>query len=92
MKKILSSVFLSLLVLSPFLNLYAAKPCECGTQAGGSITSYSVGDGEGCCSGTVQGDIGVITYYAPDEGNTYTITGTTQIPAATAQSNCHHHS
>ncbi|MBP6824943.1 MAG: hypothetical protein KA165_00150 [Saprospiraceae bacterium] len=88
MKKILSSFFLSFLILAPSFSIYAAKPCECGTQAGGSITSYSVGDGEGCCSGTVVGDIGVITYYTPDEGTTYTITGTTQIPAATAQADC----
>lgn len=88
MKKILFSIGRSFLIFLPALILYAAKPCECGTQASGVVTSYYVGDGQGCCTGIVEGDWGTESHYVPDEGSTYTMTQAFQIPSSTAQATC----
>lgn len=77
------------LMMLPSFNLYSAVPCECGSQAGGSVTAYSVVDGQGCCTGAlVASSVGFIHHYRPDEGSTYVYTGSTQITASAAQNSC----
>lgn len=90
MQKFIRLPVLCLAIFSSYV-LYSIKPCECGSQASGSVTTYNVGDGEGCCSGTA-GATGFILRYVPDEGTTYTLSGVTQITGSQAQSICCPHS
>jgi len=74
-----------ILFLSASLVADAAKPCECGSHSTG-ITTYTVGTGQGCCSGTA-GSGGVRYTYTEDEG-VWTVSGTEPVSGNTAQNDC----
>ncbi|PQJ30473.1 hypothetical protein BST92_00295 [Nonlabens arenilitoris] len=59
--------------------------CECGDHETG-ITTYNVGEGEGCCSGEA-GVVGFITSYEYSEG-VWRVSGQSKITGSAAQSAC----
>lgn len=95
MKKIVLFLAISLALLSmifsysqvggPDESLYAPKNCECGSHSSG-IYYYTVGAGQGCCSGTARSS-GSYTTYINDEG-VWTVRTNRVITGAQAQAAC----
>ncbi len=85
MKKSIFSVSLIAVLSLPVSDVLAAA-CECGTHATG-ITTWNVGNNEGCCSGTA-GAVAFTNTYAADEDGTWQLINIETITGAQAQALC----
>ena len=81
MKKILVLTMLVIL-LTPQL---WGKICSCGSYSKG-IYQYSVGDGNGCCSGTASS--GSYSTYIEDKNGAWELRSSEEISGSKAQNNC----
>ena len=86
-RKVLSILFVFLILLLFPMFSFGRKGCTCGSPAEGTVTSYWVGNDEDCCIGTADA-AGYHDFYAPDEGSTYTWLGSEQITGNDAQKEC----
>ena len=82
MKK--NHVLIILLVI--FANNAWGKVCGCGSYEKGTY-SYSVGDKQGCCTGTASG-AATFTTWDRDNDGVWTVADTDYIDASKAQKSC----
>lgn len=92
MKKTFLSTLLAIFFIFPIFPAASLEICTCHDIDGANmtVTTYSVGDEQGCCTGVIAETTGTEQFYALNDEKVWQFVSGSVIPAQTAQDNCCH--